>query len=76
MRNLALVAITTVTLENLNLSTTALDLDDNLIYATSERQNLDGEVDIELWNIGRFDTVGLNEVRSNSALPAHSTHCP
>ncbi|KAF5354980.1 hypothetical protein D9756_005531 [Leucocoprinus leucothites] len=61
MRNLALIANSAVVLENLNISATTLDLDENVLYVTSERQNLDGEVDVELWKIGAFDADGLTQ---------------
>jgi len=66
MRNLVLVANTVITLENLNLSATTVDLDENVLYAISENQNLDGEVGVEIWKIGSFRTDGLTQVRINS----------
>jgi len=65
MRNLVLVANSAITLENLNLSATTVDLDENVLYAVSENQNLDGEVDVEIWKIGSFKTDGLTQVRNN-----------
>lgn len=63
MRNLALVATSTVKLDNLNISATTVDLDENVLYAVSEKQNLDGEVDVELWKIGSIEAAGLTGVR-------------
>jgi elongator complex protein 1 len=63
MKNLALIANSVVKLDNLNISATTIDLDENVIYAVSEKQKLDGEVDIELWKIGGFEADGLTGVR-------------
>lgn len=65
MRNLALVSNSVITLENLNLSATTVDLDENVLYAISETQNLDGKVAIEIWKIGSFKTGGLIQVRNH-----------
>ncbi|KAF9450112.1 IkappaB kinase complex, IKAP component [Macrolepiota fuliginosa MF-IS2] len=59
MRNLTLVANNVVVLENLNISATTADLDENVVYAVSERQNMDGEVDVELWKVGGIETAGF-----------------
>lgn len=59
MRNLTLAASTLTVLQNVNVSATTIDLDENVIYATSERQNLDGEVEVEIWKVDN-DEVWLS----------------
>ncbi|KAJ3564648.1 hypothetical protein NP233_g8162 [Leucocoprinus birnbaumii] len=61
MRNLTLVANDVVALETQAISATAVDLDENVIYAVSEGQSLDGEVEVELWKIGAFQADGLSQ---------------
>ncbi|KAK7052844.1 putative elongator complex protein 1 [Paramarasmius palmivorus] len=54
MRNLVLTSIETVSLPNVsNITSTALDLDENATYAASERVSADGEVEVEIWKISR-----------------------
>lgn len=53
------MASSVATLDNLNFSATTVDLDENVIYAVSERKNLDGEVDIELWKVGGIGATGF-----------------
>lgn len=59
MRNLTLAASTLTVLQTANVSATTIDLDENVIYATSERQNLDGEVEVEIWKVDN-DEVWLS----------------
>lgn len=59
MRNLVLVADSVIVLDNVNISATAVDLDENVIYAVSEKQNFDGDVDVELWNFGKIQSSEL-----------------
>ncbi|KAF8633329.1 hypothetical protein AX17_004501 [Amanita inopinata Kibby_2008] len=51
MRNLSLCAASVTRLESTKVSTAAVDVDENILYAASESQNQDGEIDIELWKI-------------------------
>ncbi|GLB37914.1 hypothetical protein LshimejAT787_0409650 [Lyophyllum shimeji] len=51
MRNLSLFSINATDLQNANITATAIDVDDNVIYATSERQDLDGNVEVEIWKV-------------------------
>lgn len=53
MRNLSLVATEhdSLSYANAHLTATAFDLDENVLYAASERKNLDGEVEVELWKV-------------------------
>lgn len=56
MRNLTLIATESSSLSNLNLTSTAIDLDENVIYAASEQQTLDGEVAVELWRVAQLNS--------------------
>jgi elongator complex protein 1 len=60
MRNLSLIATEYDSFDyaNAHLTATAFDLDENVLYATSERKNLDGEVEVELWKV--MQRKGLN----------------
>lgn len=60
MRNLTLAASTLTVLQNANVSATTIDLDENVIYATSERQNLDGEVEVEIWKVDNDEVWASN----------------
>lgn len=53
MRNLTLSAVTLTEFQNANISTTAIDVDENVIYTTSEKLSQDGEVEVEIWKIGK-----------------------
>ena len=55
MRNLTLIATESSSLSNLNLTSTAIDLDENVVYAASEQQTLDGEVAVELWRVAQLN---------------------
>lgn len=67
MRNLSLIATEYESLShaNANLTATAFDLDENVLYAASERKNLDGEVEVELWKVPqrKKGDAGEGEVR-------------
>lgn len=52
MRNLTLYATSTADLHNARVTATTIDLDENVVYAASERQDPDGNVDVEIWNVG------------------------
>lgn len=56
MRNLTLIVTESSSLSNLNLTSTAIDLDENVIYAASEQQTLDGEVAVELWRVAQLNS--------------------
>lgn len=60
MRNLTLAASTLTVLQNANVSATTIDLDENVIYVTSERQNLDGEVEVEIWKVDNDEVWASN----------------
>jgi elongator complex protein 1 len=64
MRNLALVSSSTISFDNLHISATTIDLDENIVYAVSEKQSFDGEVGVELWKVGKIGITGLEGVKS------------
>ncbi|THV06651.1 pol II transcription elongation factor [Dendrothele bispora CBS 962.96] len=64
MRNLSLASIKTIPLgPSANLCCTTIDLDQNALYAASERVTPDGEVGVELWKI-----EGDSEIESDPQL--------
>ena len=48
MRNLGLRAVQNIALPNANISAVAIDLEEDTIYLTSERQNADADVEVEI----------------------------
>lgn len=65
MRNLVLIAsdYNSFSYANTNWAATALDLDENILYAASESKNLDGEVDVELWRVPAEKPSNSDEVQ-------------
>jgi len=59
MRNLTLISSWSSHLQSANITATTFDLDENVIYVSSERDNLDGEVEVELWKIDQSE--GFNK---------------
>ncbi|ESK87867.1 pol ii transcription elongation factor [Moniliophthora roreri MCA 2997] len=58
MRNLILASARTISLPlNAHITSTALDLDQNALYAASEKVSVDGEVEVEIYRIGEDETV-------------------
>ncbi|KAJ3495435.1 hypothetical protein NLJ89_g10624 [Agrocybe chaxingu] len=51
MRNLTLIASWEVHIPPGNITATTYDLDENIIYVSTESSNPDGEVEVELWRI-------------------------
>jgi len=53
MRNLSLIATeyNSFGYANATVTATAFDIDENVLYAASERKNGDGEVEVELWKV-------------------------
>ncbi|KAJ2918056.1 hypothetical protein MD484_g2395, partial [Candolleomyces efflorescens] len=72
MRNLSLIATEYESLShaNTNLTATAFDLDENVLYAASERKNLDGEVEVELWKVPQKKKGDVGE---GQAFPVMTT---
>jgi len=52
MRNLGLQAVYNIALPNANLSAVAIDLEEDAIYVTSERQNGDTDIEVEILKLG------------------------
>ena len=57
MRNLSLSSYETLSVSGANFSSTALDLDQNVLYVASERQNFDADTEVEIWRI-ELDSTG------------------
>ena len=51
MRNLGLRAVQNIALPNANLSAVAIDLEEGAIYVTSERQNADADIEVEIFKL-------------------------
>ncbi|KAF7350896.1 polymerase II transcription elongation factor [Mycena sanguinolenta] len=51
MWNISLAAELRTDIPDLIVSRTAIDLDENVLYAASESQNSDGEVEVKIWRI-------------------------
>jgi hypothetical protein len=51
MRNLGLRAVHDIQLPNANLSSVAIDLEEDVIYVTSERQNADADTEVEVFKL-------------------------
>ena len=58
MRNLTLSAVSLSEFQHANISATAIDVDENAIYATSEKVSPDGELEVEIWRIDK-DAVSM-----------------
>ncbi|KAF8963616.1 IKI3 family-domain-containing protein [Flammula alnicola] len=68
MRNLTLISSWDSHIPSSNITATTFDLDENVIYASSEVHNLDGEVEVELWKIDQ--SQGLKKPPSTPELVA------
>ena len=51
MRNLGLRAVHNVALPKANLSAVAIDLEEDAIYVTSERQDADADIEVEVFKL-------------------------
>ena len=52
MRNLGLRDVQNIALPNANVSALAIDLEEEAIYVTSERQNADADIEVEIFKLG------------------------
>ena len=52
MRNLGLRDVQNIALPNANISALAIDLEEDAIYVTSERQNADADIEVEIFKLG------------------------
>ncbi|KAJ7496599.1 pol II transcription elongation factor [Mycena latifolia] len=74
MRNLSLAGELITVLPDLLVSRTAIDLDENVLYAASESQNRDGEVEVKIWKILPTDEVGTSTVDPPTILTMFTTN--
>ena len=51
MRNLGLRTVHNIALPNANLSAAAIDFEEDAIYVTSERQNADADIEVEIFKL-------------------------
>ena len=68
MRNLTLSAVTLTELQNADVSATAIDVDENIIFATSEKLSPDRELEVEIWKIDK-DAVSFRLSRCHRTVP-------
>lgn len=68
MRNLGLRAVHNVALPIANLSAVAIDLEEDAIYVTSERQNGDTDIEVEIFKLGS-QPDGAIQVRDFRSVP-------
>ncbi|KAJ7672113.1 IKI3 family-domain-containing protein [Mycena rosella] len=57
MRNLSLASELITALPDLSVSRTAIDLDENVLYAAAESLNQDGEVEVKIWRVRQANEV-------------------
>ena len=62
MRNLTLSSTTLMSFQNVDITAAAIDLDESVIYATSEKFHLAGDVDVEIWKV-EADEVSLTHLK-------------
>ncbi|KAF7362473.1 polymerase II transcription elongation factor [Mycena venus] len=74
MRNLSLVSELITGIPDLTVSRTAIDLDENVLYAASESQNSDGEVEVKIWRISQADEVGTSTGNSPMNITMFTTN--
>jgi hypothetical protein len=51
MRNLGLRYVSSVQITGASISAVALDLEEKVIYAASDRHNADADAEIEIWKV-------------------------
>ncbi|KAJ7630747.1 pol II transcription elongation factor [Roridomyces roridus] len=73
MRNLCLAAELKTELPGTTLSRTAFDLDENVLYAVSERQNSDEQVEVEIWKIVQGDSSTADRPTLLTMFSTHSS---
>lgn len=66
MRNLGLRAVHDIALPNANASAVAIDLEGDAIYVTSERQNADGDIEVEIYKLKSQENVAVQVRLSGS----------
>ena len=82
MRNLSLSSSQIALFHGANICATAIDLNQNVLYAASERQNHDADVEIEIWKVGLSKTDVGNQVcgqdyfyETSSLSPENESSC-
>ncbi|KII95516.1 hypothetical protein PLICRDRAFT_96071 [Plicaturopsis crispa FD-325 SS-3] len=73
MRNLSLSASASTVSPSANFVSTAIDLDENVLYAISERQNLDADVEVEIHKINLDEKGNSIEVTSPLVVARFAT---
>ena len=63
MRNLTLISSWDSPIPRSNITEIAFDLDENVIYVSSEHNDLDGGVEIDLWKIDQSQGMNKTPVR-------------
>lgn len=63
MRNLSLISTWESTIPSANITATTFDLDENVLYASSERDTSNGEIEVELWKIDQSQGFNKTPVR-------------
>ncbi|KAJ6593195.1 Elongator complex protein 1 [Mycena capillaripes] len=74
MRNLSLAAEFITDIPDSTVSRTAIDLDENVLYAASESQNIDGEVEVKIWRIMQANEVGTSTLNAPMILTMFTTN--
>ena len=68
MRNLGLRAVHNIALPSANVSAVAIDLEEDTIYVTSERQNADADIEVEIYKLDSQENVAVH-VRLSRLVP-------
>ncbi|EIN06431.1 IkappaB kinase complex IKAP component [Punctularia strigosozonata HHB-11173 SS5] len=77
MRNLTLERISESRIRDTNITSLAFDVDNDTLYAASERVNADGDVELELYRIpGDVNSVNPPEIVSMFTTPRFSNEAP
>ncbi|KAG5640485.1 hypothetical protein DXG03_008338, partial [Asterophora parasitica] len=74
MRNLSLYATSSTDLQNANVTATAIDVDENVIYTTSERQDPDGNVDVEVWKVEDNENPSVFTMFTTTCAVSHTSN--
>jgi hypothetical protein len=59
MRNISLAATVVTSLPSNNVTSTTIDVDDNVLYAASEHQNPDANVQVSIWKVPLVEEGGV-----------------
>jgi len=75
MRNIALTATAITSLPNANVTATTIDIDENVLYAASERQSPDADVQVDIWKVPLTEEGSAGGQVSFHALLNAQTKC-